>query len=1101
MTQEGRNYLSSFIKTMNGDDAIIRIMKQNYLVDISQEDFDSLSLADDHVDGFLCNLSGADIVEAYAPFLSVLSEMVNRYGIDMDMLMERNEVYSLQREMFKNYVKTGMAMRSEYLLLSELHFEKKLFVEAMVNMLLDIAGEHSIFVLINNASQMCDSTMDILGLLQKKNSSGLKILLITSEVGNAKVYLKERYDRYILDCDVLGMVIDGVLEVDENTKKKDKSFVFRNSSKELDQIDNMISTMAMDQAEYYIELIYQKVEFEKVYVTAEYRMRMLALYIRTCIFKENHPYALILCDKYKTFTIKGKETQVKYYYYYYRALADMYIGNEEATADAQKCMEMAEKTGNKEMVFHSMLAYNMSFSSGWKNVWICNGAAVVPEGLIELCREYGYVNHLAHILVYSYHNESRMYEKPEGIEDRLPHIKEGIAIAKQLKNTSFLLDAYRKCIMMASCDGYFETSTFFYQKSIEIVQKSEDKFEEANIYNGLGYNCCTADRFEEANTYYNKALEIFYEEKNSDFVLETLYNMGLNAVLGCDYAHAVEDLTTVINVLKMLKKDRLRVCNIAKVLGLIAVAAYKMDNHYVAQIYHGKARQFLSHIIGHAISDFENYLWSDDMFLYYYVEALICTGNGKIREAFKAYEEAEVHLIQSAGSKFLNYALYATDKAKLLREIGMEREAVELLTDARDYYAGRGNAVRVEMFSAYINGDEWQPPDYVLDMKNVTIGGIIDDIRMESIERDLNSTKEQLRFFGTFQELVNNDYDSARHLMETLAMNFKMNFKLSHMVIIGCMGLTPRVDYSDLEYELPDEDVNKIAEYFRENTNGFALSDFSSNHGDYREILNMFSKSKISSIIAAPVYRFEKLHSVFITLIEIADTWNSQVERDILDDNDIYIYMIVFRQIADAVEKFKLNDRLKHQAVTDELTGLFNRNGYYKILDKFVAEAERRGEGNDITIMYMDLDHFKYYNDTFGHHVGDALLKKFAEIFVNACGNNGYVIRFGGDEFIILLDTVDTKIIDNTIRDIYRQIEEEGGFVEFVRKLKDSGIDIPDSCYANCSIGIEKGMNLNSIEGYLEIEKHADAALYYGKERERGRAVYYAEIKDSIKKA
>ena len=419
---------------------------------------------------------------------------------------------------------------------------------------------------------------------------------------------------------------------------------------------------------------------------------------------------------------------------------------------------------------------------------------------------------------------------------------------------------------------------------------------------------------------------------------------------------------------------------------------------------------------------------------------------------------------------------------------------MELLTDARDYYAGRGNDVRVAMFNAYINGEEWKAPELVLDMKNVTISDIIEDIRLESIGRELNATRQQLRFFGTFQELVNNDYDSARHLMETLAMNFKMNFKLSHMLIIGYMNHSARVDYSDLEYDIPEEDIDVIVDYFKENTTGFALSDFSNNHSDYKEILQVFSKSKISSIIAAPVYRFEKLHSVFITLVEISDTWNSQVERDILDDNDIYIYMIVFRQIVDAVEKFKLNDRLKHQAVTDELTGLYNRNGYYKILDKFVADAEKRGQGNDITIMYMDLDHFKYYNDTFGHHVGDELLKKFADIFVAACGNNGYVIRFGGDEFIILLDTVDEKIIAQTIKDIYRQIQEERGFVEFVRKIKKDGVEVPDSCYANCSIGIEKGIDLKSIEEYAEIEKHADAALYYGKERERGRAVYYAEL-------
>lgn len=1095
MTQEGRDYISGFIKTMFGDNSIICVMKQNYLVEISEEDFESFALAESRINGFLCNLSGADIIEAYAPFLCVLKEMVLKYDIDLDDLMERTGVYSLHKEIFRNYVKTGAAKRSEVLLLSERDYERKQFVDHLVDMLLDIAKEYTIVVLINNARQMCDSTMDILDCLCERTSTDFKVLLISSEAGHVKSYVKERYDKFLIDCDVLGMVIDGVLEEEENERQKDKSFVFRNTTRELEMIEDMFNTMAIRQAEYYIDLIYQKVELEKVFVTAEYRMKMLALFIAVCIFKDDYPYALILCDKYKTFTIKGKEDYIHYYYYYYASLAHMYIGNEdEALSSADQCVTLARKIGEERMLLHALIVKNMSYSSGWKNVWICSSAIVVTDEMTQLCRKYGYLNHLSHILVYSYHNSSKLYDTPEGIEERIPHVMEGIEIAKMLNNECFLVDAYRKCIMMASCDGYFETSTYFYHKSVEVVQQSNDKFQEGNIYNGLGYNCCSADRFEESNLYYNRALEIFYELKDKDYIIETLYNMGMNALLGGDYAHGVEELTAVINILKMLKKDRLRVCNVAKVLGLIAVCAFKMGNQYVAQIYHAKAKQFLNHIIGYAISDFENYIWSDDMFLYYYVEALIQTENGHIAEALKAYDEAEVHLIQSVGSRFLNYVLFAEDKAKLLRKIGREKEAVELLSSARDFYASRGNIVRVKMFNAYINGKEWDAPSLVLDMKNVTIGDIIQDIRLKSIEKNLTATKEQLRFFGAFQELVNNDYDSARHLMQTLAMNFKMNFKLSHIVIIGYVNNRARVDYNDLEYDLPEEDIQTIIEYFKENTNGFALSNFSNNHNDYREVLQVFSKSRISSIIAAPVCRFEKLHSIFIAIVEISDTWNSQVERDTLDDNDIYIYMIVFRQIVDAVEKFKLNDRLKHQAVTDELTGLFNRNGYYKILDKFVADAEKRGMGNNITIMYMDLDHFKYYNDTFGHHVGDELLKKFADIFVNACGNNGYVIRFGGDEFIILLDTVDGKIVQNTIEDIYRQIHEEGGFVEFVRAFKDDGVDIPDSCYANCSIGVEKGIGLTKIEEYAEIEKHADAALYYGKERERGRAVYYEEI-------
>lgn len=1099
MNKEGIEYISNFIKSMICDENIVRIMKQNNALEISSIDFFSLDLPD-NINGFFCEYSPTIMIKAYDPFLGIIKDMVERYNMDVDRLLEEAEIYSLQQSIFKSYIQTGHVRRDEKPILGERDYEKSKFIKGIVNILLKISEERDIFILINNANQMCDSTLNVIKELGQYNSYRLKVLVITNEMGNIKGYIVEELNSYIKKIDSMGLVLDWPFEESEaeGQRRKDVTIVLKNSEEELTDIWDMFYTYAIDQAEYYMNMIYQKVELDKVTVTGEYRIHMFNLYIYICIFKENFSYALVLCDKLKMFNGGILEDEKNFKYYYYKSMANMFISNEEdGKRDAERCYRIAEKMDNEFMIFEALILKNMAQLAGWKNIWICERIDV-PDRLIELCYKYNYMNHLAHMFVYCFDNEGELYSKVEDVEERIPNVTKGIWLAKKIGNEQFLVEAYRKCVMSASCKGYFATANYFYMKSVEIVKKNNNRFEEANIYNGLGYNCCTADKYSEANRYYNLALEIFYEEKSNDYILETLYNMGTNAILAGDFTHALEHLLAVNNILKVLKKNTLRVCNISKVFGLTAVAAFKQGNYYMAQLYVMKSERFLKCILDYEVEEFHNFLWSDDLFLYFYVSALIAARNEKYGEALELFDKAEKNMIRSTGSMFFNYVHFAVDKAKLLQKIGRYEESINLCREARKYFNAKGNFLRVRMFDEFMNNGKWEYPPMNMAMTSVTIDKIMDNIRVYSIESEAKIKRQQLRFFGTFQEIVNHEYDSIEDLIKTLITNFQMNFSLDSILFISCENEKPELKFSDLEYTIKEEEIERIVEYFKSNTSGFAVSKFSNNYRDYDHILKIFDRSKIFSVIGAPIYRSEKLYSIFITFIKIPESWNAVVDRLVLDEDDMDIYMIVFRQIIDAIEKYRLNEQIIKRAVTDELTGLYNRNGYYDIIDNYLEQAAEQGHGVDITIMYMDLDHFKYYNDTFGHHVGDALLIEFANIFRRSCENYGNVVRFGGDEFLIILDTVEEKIVSNISDNIYRLIEEADGFTDVVRRYKIEGIDIPKSCRATCSIGIEFGKGLLDNEDFSELQKHADVALYYGKNNGRGRAVTYSEIKDKI---
>lgn len=92
---------------------------------------------------------------------------------------------------------------------------------------------------------------------------------------------------------------------------------------------------------------------------------------------------------------------------------------------------------------------------------------------------------------------------------------------------------------------------------------------------------------------------------------------------------------------------------------------------------------------------------------------------------------------------------------------------------------------------------------------------------------------------------------------------------------------------------------------------------------------------------------------------------------------------------------------LRQQAVRDGLTGLYNRRMLEMLLPKLIDRC--RAEGIDLSVLMLDIDHFKQLNDTLGHAAGDELLRDVARIIQSSLGSRDLAIRYGGDEFVVLV--------------------------------------------------------------------------------------------------
>jgi diguanylate cyclase (GGDEF)-like protein len=130
-------------------------------------------------------------------------------------------------------------------------------------------------------------------------------------------------------------------------------------------------------------------------------------------------------------------------------------------------------------------------------------------------------------------------------------------------------------------------------------------------------------------------------------------------------------------------------------------------------------------------------------------------------------------------------------------------------------------------------------------------------------------------------------------------------------------------------------------------------------------------------------------------------------------------------QIGIAVENAKLYEETKTSSLQDPLTGLGNRRFMEMQLEKSFQAAKRYGEG--LSVILCDIDHFKRYNDTFGHPEGDKLLVKLAEILLREMRGSDCVFRYGGEEFLLMLPEADPDGARAVAERLRRAVESEAG--------------------------------------------------------------------------
>ncbi len=175
------------------------------------------------------------------------------------------------------------------------------------------------------------------------------------------------------------------------------------------------------------------------------------------------------------------------------------------------------------------------------------------------------------------------------------------------------------------------------------------------------------------------------------------------------------------------------------------------------------------------------------------------------------------------------------------------------------------------------------------------------------------------------------------------------------------------------------------------------------------------------------------------------------------------------------IEAKRLTSALKDSSVRDQMTGLYNRRFLEEYVETLIAGVTRKG--GQIGLLMCDLDYFKEVNDKHGHDVGDVVLKETTNIISKSARAADLVIRFGGEEFLVIVN--DAKEGDSL--EVAERIRKK---VE-AHKVKASGI-VPQK-----TISIGYCEFPTDTQNFWEAIKYADIALYKAKEGGRNRVLKF----------
>lgn len=1024
-----------------------------------------------------------DMHSSYAPFLQWIRQCYNTYYKDVmtvEDFLRKCSVYSMHVETLAGFIRDGFCTRKEDVMYFEIQYEAYRMMQNILGILEYISKEHSLILIISKLHLAPYSTIKILRAIVD-HSIDIHAILMYNDEFMITDYKKQVWNDLLHSVSSQDLQLEwGRLDSARTLDVQDEFWFDKEYKSEyLTKLRNMYYTFSLEDAYYYMNNILNRIDEKTVRFEKNEQINFIQLAVLIDMNIGKIDQALVMCDKMTDMQCHISEDRyMRYTYYYTYARARMIAAHSDAVIKyCEKCIEIANEMNDSFLACKAKILIWSTYCGIGKDIFEYDFNYKCDPDVVEQAKNYGFFNFLAYIYVFGFENEK------DTIRDIALGVKKpyyfdlGIKLGTEIGNDNFLLNAYMKNIILYSRSGHHKFVRDMYEKRLAVLRKP-NPLRESHMLAGMGYNSIILEDFEKAHSYLIQSVVNLTALEKPDDVMNSLYNVAMVHFVSENYQGAISTVELILKMMKEMNIQSIGSCSTIKLYSIIGISCYYQQEYYNSYYFLSKMEIIVEHMIM-VLKEVEDGIWDEDLLLYSLLKGMLYKYEENYELSLSEFQKANERTKTSHSSLFFAMPIYYTELSDLYLRQEAYNEA-EKTIDEGISFCEQEQLERKKQKLIYFKEHHKRDPEPIMKKDDeLPLENIRQITRHASAEMKLDKREKDIKFLTALQEAISRENMTPEDLYFNTSAVIKNSYSIDDIIILRRVNNKRESILDSEETELSDEDFDTIFDFFRTYRQAFLTNRTDKNFNQFLPIMNFFNNKPIMTMIGIPMMEESGTETVLLAYVRVKRrTINI---RMFLNGDDLMILKFAFSQFCEMMRRIdnrlmieRMNQKLEQSAITDHLTGITNRNGFSRQAEIICSQGNIRSN----VLLYIDLDNFKYYNDTFGHEIGDLVLVTFARLVKRMSQGSGLAVRYGGDEFIVLLYNKTAQDGVDFAARIYKEISD--GFVEKIKTKLKKEINIPDEKKISCSIGIAPFMGGSKDEFELALNR-ADQMLYYVK--------------------
>ncbi|WP_081719417.1 tetratricopeptide repeat-containing diguanylate cyclase [Salinispira pacifica] len=1011
----------------------------------------------------------------YAPFLDICRDELSEHESgEIAQFLDHHGVYHYHKGVLAEYLSSGTAIRREDLLPEELDYESYRMQRSIWDLLNGLFSDQPLVVVVDNAQFLPKSTLRLLKMVLRSsmNVPFLGIFIAPEIVQSITDAEDSPWNRILEVADQQGLVLNfpGVGRGDHYQSSRTPYRQILDDPQFYDGI-NAYNMLALDDA----ETIFRSFIDLQLYHRALPRVRYQVWKFLGLIDLHRGYHDAARRNFENALSIAQQSDEDQQLSEVYQMLGSAYLGLANlpyAQKMAKLARRFAEAAGDESRLFRAhFLSVLIEDHLHPDDV---NSVRPSFDTAVELAEKQGLENSYTFL-------KSMMYGVNRAMEDGSFSTRSypALTIPRKRDNTRRQANTLHSVGMAFISRGEREKVLANYRKSKRLKLGMLNNDEPATTYNGIGFFHLYDGDYRKSFNNFKAALELLEGGRAYREVAMTLYNLGLLSFLAMKYDDGVYYTDQCLNIMKILKIEDLSFHSRPGIMVLLGLNLLKAGN--TVRSWQVRVQVELEQG-GLTSSKYE------EKFFFRIFQALHQREEGQYHEALQHFQSAEEALLMEPNNTSYLHPLFYLEFGDMYLLLNRRTEAKDLYERCADQASLISNQTYERMARIRLETMIVEPPprELLLRKSRLDCEWAIQGARMQN---NLNNLKKRLEdinqinmLFGIISE-EEGESDLIQNVMDLLFSYFELDFE----VLLYFSRKRNRYQQRYIREKSPIEKNEQFTALIQH------LGEFPDPVRFTQSVdLNRFSPlmDNYGGVLSISVNPRSDTQGLIVFFTRAGE---SRIRPELLQ-----LFSIVSQQFGLALERLNQkqtimlqneelkgkNDLLRKSSTTDYLTNLGNRAALYDTLESEISRYERynRNGKKHLALLFIDLDNFKFFNDTYGHAAGDALLIQVSRTITTVIRQIDTAFRYGGDEFVVVLPETDEQGAGELGQRIIREIEGNESYRNHLKEILGRSISVPEGKQLSCSIGIAATSRLpeesRDVDGFLNL---ADKALYQAK--------------------